>query len=338
MTDKDYSEIEKICRLYAVVVSGEGPYDARLSKVKGEIENSYKTVQTAYGDKKSSEIDSINAELKRISGDSNGIFSKIKSAMNKGGLESIFELGDSLVKSKSELEKLQLNVNKSYDVVSRGVYTIFQGIIETKKLLKDYQETLDESEKEIKSLHEEHSDDEKLRQNINLLIENKSKSEGVKIEKEERKKVSMHLIAEGEKRLRELSEKFLKTRENIRISREFSSYEVFVEKYNQVAESLGVVREKLDEDISKIKGVLMVYEIISRPEIKYLREINIPERYIDAINELVLGIEKIDEQFSDKVLREFLSGRKSKKVNDVALGEIVPELVAYVRENGNGTK
>lgn len=325
------NNLEKICRTYAFVEARDSPYNKDLSQLQENIQSKYEDAKNSYN-KNQDEIEKVMGELEGLN--SINLSFNLRSLFNKGigngyDLEESAKLGSLLLKSKDKLRLFQKIVNDSYNKNAALVHELSIGMKQTEDYIKQYGENLEETGKKLEDLHNLHTNPEELKKYLNEII-NKEKRE--KISKDKKSKLVNYLMAQGEEEIRSLSRRYLEIKNDLTIAQNLFSYKPLIEKYNQLTDSFEVIRKRLNGDIIKVDEVLLIYELITKSEIDCLRNINLPDKYIEAVNNLISGMEKIDEKFADRLLENYFGNGKSSKFHDFSLNEVVHGLLRHIKQ------
>ena len=324
----EQNNLEKICRTYAFVEARDNPYDEKLSQLQKNIQNRYDNAKSSYS-KNQGEIKKIMKELEGASSGLGELFPTFKSIFN-GDREfgEINELSSSLISSKDKLSSLQKLVNDSYNKNAVLVYELSAGMKQVENFIELYEKDFEETGKNLENLYNLHNNPEKLKEYVSEIVD---KKQG-KISKDKRKELINYLIAQGEEGIANLSKKYLKIKNDLPIAQSLLSYKPLIEKYNELTDSSEVIRKRLNEDITKVEEVILIYEIITKSEIDYLKNINLPDKYVEAVNNLVSGMEKIEDKFADKLLENYFSNGKSSRIYNFNVSEVVHGLLKHVKQ------
>lgn len=322
------NNLEKICRTRAFVEMRDVPYDEGLSQLQKDIQNKYDEAKSSY-DANINNAKKIMGELEEVSSGLRVIFPTFKSILNGNGeLDKILSLGSSLVSNKDKLKLLQKTVNDSYNKNAALVYELAFGMKKVEGSVAQYGKDLEQTGKNMEILHGLHKDPKELREHVIEIINKKQD----KISKNKKNEIINCLISKGEEEIENLSKRYLELKNDLPIARSLLSYKPLIEKYNELTDSFGVIRERLNNDITKIDEILLIYEVITKSEIDYLKNINLPDKYIEAINNLVYEMEKVEDKFADRILENYYSNEKSSRVSDFSVSEVVHDLIKHVKK------
>jgi len=328
------NDLEKFCRTYAFVEIKDMPYDGELVKLKTAVYSTYQKGVESYN-KNLAEIQKILKTLEDISSENNSFLGIFKFGKTSE-LENTEKMGLKLIEAKDKLKSLQGIVNQSYNQIAGSIYEISRGTKLVDNFLAGYAEKEKKIEEEIKNLNEIHGNPEKLEEFVSDLINEKQKRERKELSSEEKKALKKYLVEKGDERIKKLADEYLKIENDFPIARSLNSYESLIDNYQGLADSFNSVRERLNKDIDKISEVMKVYEIVTKMQINFLKEINIPDKYIDAINNLITGLERINDNFSGKILESVFTNGKAGRISDINLGGVIPDLIKHIKEKEAG--
>lgn len=332
------SNIEAICRAYAFVEFRDAPYDSSLFELKKRIEGSYNNSLSSYEEGKK-RLKNITQELEEMHCSNKGFLHYLRIGRmyrDRKSLEEISELGESFVKNKDKIREIQRIAEEAYNKNAKVILEVSSGVREAEGILERAEEESDKLEKMILRYHELNQDPGELKNHVTELIEERIKKGDLKeIASDDKKSQYVEgVIKKGKEELQRLCENYLKIRNDIPIARSILSYKSLVDKFNQISDSFSEVRNSIMEDISHAGEVIRLYEVITKKELDFLQDIKLPEKYGEAIGNLVSEMERVDGEFSKKVLDAFFSEKT--RIAKPDFDNIVPGLVKHLNGNGDG--
>ena len=328
-------EIEHLCRKYSYKELRDSPYDKRLEEILSSIEVRYSEYLKA-GNGNELAIVSLKDEIEKEDiEEEKGLFKRIfrrngKKQLYSGDadLEKITRFGEEMLKKKRGIVDMKRSIEKSYNAHCTLIRTVEQSFEMTRSLITEYEEQKKRIEAEIIEMHELHSDSSKLESFIDGLI--KSKEEAGKMSANELVNLKKYLIEKGKEKLEDLSGEYQEIENDLAIASRIFAYREFVEKANQMADSLFSVRKRLLEDLTKIEEIIVLYDIITKKQIDFLSDAAVPESYVGALNKLVSQIEEIDEEFSKRLLKAVFSEGISSQIMNIRFSKVTHDLVSHI--------
>lgn len=154
-----------------------------------------------------------------------------------------------------------------------------------------------------------------------------------------REKIIQHIIEKGRAQMVKLSSEYLQIKNDLPIANNLLQYKSLLERYNKIADSLFTAKEKLNEEIGKVKEIIFLYDAVTSKQIDFLDSLNLPQGFIVALNSLVESMEKVDADFSNKCLAYVF--KNPTPIRDIQFSEVTHGLIKHLRENApaleNGT-
>ncbi|MDO8516990.1 MAG: hypothetical protein Q7S33_02590 [Nanoarchaeota archaeon] len=326
--------IEHICRVYSTETISETPKDAELARMKQGFETSYKNYLASYDNGKK-EVNRIIEKLKQDSEKmlkSYTTFWNVLRNTDSVDKNETTRIAGMLISDKEELSSLQKIIENSYNSHSNLIYTISKGISGLQDKIKDYQDEKQTVERDLRFLHELHTTPKKLKVHIDSVVEEKRKKEN--ISEDQKRDLVKTLMSKGEERLGLLSKRYLEIKNDIPLAQSMLSYSSLAESCNELMDSFEVIRERLIEETTKIQEIINTYEIVTTRQADFLKDMDLPKPFLDVIGRFVEGIEKVDQEFSEKVLANTFRTRAY--ITQPTLDEVTHSLVREIREKEKG--
>jgi len=335
------NDVEHICRGYAIVPLKEEGYNPKVQLARTKIEKSYQDSLKVCDEAREKFVGCLS-ELEKMSLGEKGLLSsfidKIKFRKESNDLEEIIKFGDFLSEKYKQIEEMREVADKAYNLHASVVYEISTNL----RLVEAWTENSQREEKrigeELLSLDATRNQEGGLRNYLSILVKKKkekAKTSEEKINEEEIDKIVNTLINEGEDRLKELSKRYLEIKNDKSIVRGLAAYKPLAERYNDFADSFSAVRERINEQRDKVREVFLFYQTITKNEIQFLQEIELPQRFVQGVNQLAEIIGKVDKRFADSVLKSLLAD-DDLKINKPEFSMVTHELATHISEEERG--
>ncbi len=298
----DKNDLVGLCRKYVHVSFRDEAYNSEIAKTVGEMEGIYKRASDSYVEAEK-KLSTVLSELEGYADNTNknGIFSRVERIFTRDNKKDTDKIGKILVESRKQLGDLKEIVEKSYDLHSQVIRSIFEGVQKSKAYESELLERKDFLENAINE-HNNFQNSQALSDYIDGLVEKKIQSDELKEKEIDRSKLRKDFIKKGEEHLSSLAKSFLETLNDLTVVKRAESYEDILEKYNLLSDSFYSVRERVLEELTSIEKVIRIYEVITTNQMAFLKQVKIPGAYIEAVKKLVHNVEKWDEDFSNVVL------------------------------------
>lgn len=319
-----------ICREYAYVAIGCNPYDAKLEELNSMLTDKIKSLEAYY-----EEESKYAAEIKKALNVKDAPAWEKMILNAKGKRSKVKKLGEALLEKKGYITKLCCTIEQAYNREAALVYDCNILTKEIHKVIDAYEGQLKVIEPKINDLYGLHKDRTILNDHIEKVINQRGKQEETELTETERCRLTKYLEAKGEEEIKNLCTKYMQIKNDRAIAKNLiDAYEPMIEKYNVVAESFAELRERTVEQLTQVRLTINNYKMITRNELNLLEEMELPDNFISAVNNLAKGVEDIDKEFAQRLLNVFVDNNKNniKKIN---LDNIVHGLIKAAKSDEN---
>lgn len=316
--------LRQLCREYAFVPFRKEPYDSKLDESMKKIVGSYEVF--CNNEKDNGEIVKYRKALEETVKEEKRLLGKIKGWFSKNGDNE--DLGEMLFKQEKGLEEMQNFVQGAYNKRLEGLHGFASNMQSVYGLIEIYEREKEEAGKRVMHYSQFEINAEKRKEHLDELLKKKEEEEHRKLGDEERRALVGFLISRGRNMLEHASKNYLQLEHDIDICNELAEkYDYVLKRYHEIVDSFDVVRNDFLESSVHLQRNLALYSLVTRKELELLKEVYIPEKFVEAVNFLAGEMEEIDKKFSQKALEILV--REKPRVKEAVLSfehEIVKKL------------
>ncbi len=299
--DVAYAEksLRQLCREYAFVPFRKEPYDTKLDELMKKIVGSYEVF--CKNEKDNEEIVKYRKALEETVKEEKRLLGKIKGWFSRNGDNE--DLGEMLLKQEKGLEEMRKVVQEAYNHRLNGLHGFASSMQTVYGLIEIYDREKEEAGKNVMHYSQFEINAEKRKEHLDELLKKKEEEEQRKLGDEERIGLIGFLISRGRTMLEQASKEYLQLEHDIDICNELvEKYDYVLKRYHEVVDSFDVIRNDFFKSTVHLQRNLALYALVTRKELELLKEVYIPEKFVEAVNFLAGEMEEIDKRFSQKAL------------------------------------